>query len=95
MAQKVSIILVDDIDGGEADETVAFALDGSGYEIDLSSATAAKLREALAPYIGRTRPHRRPLFAPTRGCARPRVRRPGVARGPEYADPGLRAARTG
>ena len=37
MAQKVSIVLVDDIDGSEAEETVSFALDGRDYEIDLNS----------------------------------------------------------
>lgn len=52
MAQKVQITLVDDIDGSEAEETVSFALDGTSYEIDLSSANADKLRDALAGYIG-------------------------------------------
>ncbi len=42
MAQKTVVTLVDDIDGGEADETVSFGLDGSSYEIDLSSANASK-----------------------------------------------------
>ena len=28
MAQKVTVLLVDDIDGGSADETVSFSLDG-------------------------------------------------------------------
>lgn len=51
MAQKVQIILEDDIDGGKADETVRFSLDGSNYEIDLSSANAEKLRNALAQFI--------------------------------------------
>ena len=37
MAQKVKIILVDDLDGGSADETVRFGLDGVSYEIDLSA----------------------------------------------------------
>jgi hypothetical protein len=55
MAQKVSIVLVDDIDGGDADETLTFALDGTGYEIDLSADNAARLREALAPYVGHAR----------------------------------------
>ncbi|TCJ21061.1 histone-like nucleoid-structuring protein Lsr2 [Nocardioides jejuensis] len=55
MAQKVSIVLIDDIDGGDADETVSFALDGTSYEIDLASANAARLREALAPYVGHAR----------------------------------------
>jgi hypothetical protein len=51
MAQKVQVLLVDDIDGGEADESVTFALDGKTYEIDLSDKNAAKLREALAVYL--------------------------------------------
>ncbi len=55
MAQKVSIVLVDDIDGSEAEETVSFALDGRDYEIDLSAKNAAKLRDALAPYLGHAR----------------------------------------
>lgn len=52
MARRTQVILVDDIDGGQADETVAFGLDGSSYEIDLSSKNAASLREAMASYVG-------------------------------------------
>lgn len=55
MAQKVNIILVDDIDGSEADETVSFGLDGTSYEIDLNNAHASELRDALAGYIGHAR----------------------------------------
>ena len=55
MAQKVQIILEDDLDGGEADETVSFALDGTSYEIDLNEDNATKLREALATYVGHAR----------------------------------------
>jgi hypothetical protein len=55
MAQKVQVVLVDDVDGGPADETVQFALDGVGYEIDLSAANATRMREALAPYVGHAR----------------------------------------
>ncbi|MFJ3906554.1 Lsr2 family protein [Streptomyces sp. NPDC090025] len=51
MAQRVVVTLFDDIDGGEAAETVAFALDGKTYEIDLNPANAKKLRKALAPYL--------------------------------------------
>ncbi|URN12859.1 Lsr2 family protein [Streptomyces radiopugnans] len=51
MAQKVQVLLVDDIDGGEADETVTFALDGKTYEIDLTTANADKLRDLLEPYV--------------------------------------------
>ncbi|WP_329456396.1 histone-like nucleoid-structuring protein Lsr2 [Streptomyces sp. NBC_01497] len=50
MAQKVQVLLVDDLDGGEADETVTFALDGKTYEIDLTTANADKLRGLLDPY---------------------------------------------
>jgi hypothetical protein len=52
VAQKVQVILVDDLDGGEAVETVGFALDGVAYEIDLSAKNAAGLRDALAVYVG-------------------------------------------
>jgi hypothetical protein len=55
MAQRVNIVLEDDIDGSDADETVTFALDGVSYEIDLSGKNAAKLRDALAPYVGHAR----------------------------------------
>lgn len=55
MAQKVQVILVDDIDGGNAEETVQFGLDGTTYEIDLSKKNAAKLRDNLAGYIGSAR----------------------------------------
>ncbi|WP_069171496.1 histone-like nucleoid-structuring protein Lsr2 [Streptomyces griseus] len=51
MAQRVVVSLSDDIDGGEAAETVTFALDGKWYEIDLNPANAKKLRKALAPYM--------------------------------------------
>ncbi|MGW1047419.1 histone-like nucleoid-structuring protein Lsr2 [Streptomyces sp. NPDC002547] len=51
MAQKVQVLLVDDLDGGEADETVTFALDGKTYEIDLTTSNADKLRGLLAPYM--------------------------------------------
>ena len=55
MAQKVNIVLVDDIDGSTADETVSFGLDGKEYEIDLTVKNAKKLRDALAPFVGHAR----------------------------------------
>ena len=55
MAQRVNIVLVDDIDGSDATQTVAFGLDGASYEIDLNDDNAAALREALAPYVGHGR----------------------------------------
>jgi hypothetical protein len=51
MAKHTQVILIDDLDGGEANETVTFAIDGSAYEIDLSDGNAKKLREALEPYV--------------------------------------------
>ena len=46
--------LVDDLDGTVLDigegETVMFSLDGTAYEIDLTTEHAARLREVLAPY---------------------------------------------
>lgn len=55
MAQKVQVLLVDDIDGGTADETVSFSIDGVSYEIDLTSEHANELRESLATWVGHAR----------------------------------------
>ncbi|MBJ7530911.1 MAG: Lsr2 family protein, partial [Nocardioides sp.] len=55
MAQKIHIVLEDDLDGSEASETVTFGLDGTTYEIDLTDEHATELREALAPYVGHAR----------------------------------------
>ncbi|PKQ26915.1 MAG: hypothetical protein CVT64_00200 [Actinobacteria bacterium HGW-Actinobacteria-4] len=51
MVQKVHVVLEDDLDGGTASETVSFALDGVQYEIDVSDAHAAQLRDAFRPWI--------------------------------------------
>lgn len=55
MAQRVEVVLVDDLDGAPADETVQFGLDGVSYEIDLTSGNAQALRDAVAPYLGHAR----------------------------------------
>jgi hypothetical protein len=55
MAQKVQVLLVDDIDGGTADETVTFSLDGVSYEIDLTADHAKELRDAFAHWVGHAR----------------------------------------
>ena len=52
MARKVQVLLEDDINGGQAAETISFALDGRSYEIDLNEENAQALRDALAPWIG-------------------------------------------
>ena len=71
MAQKITVVLEDDIDGGPASETVHFSLDGVAYEIDLNDANAARLRDTMAPYVG---PARRTGGRSTSGRARGRGR---------------------
>jgi hypothetical protein len=66
MAQKVHIVLEDDIDGSEATQTISFALDGTSYEIDLNDKNAAALRDALATYVG----HGRKVTGSRRGARR-------------------------
>jgi hypothetical protein len=51
MAQKITVALEDDLDGGPADETVRFGLGGAEYEIDLSKKNARVFRRQLAPFI--------------------------------------------
>ncbi len=51
MAKQVITVLTDDLDGGDADRTVEFGLDGVNYTIDLSEKNAGKLRKALDPYL--------------------------------------------
>jgi Lsr2 len=65
MAQKVTVALEDDLEGGPADETVRFGLDGVDYEIDLSTKNANAFRRKLAPFTDHARrtgrgPRRRP-----------------------------------
>jgi Lsr2 len=64
MATKVTVALEDDLDGGPADETVRFGLDGVDYEIELSKHNARAFRRELASFLvharraGRGRRHR-------------------------------------
>ena len=51
MAKQVITVLTDDLDGGDADRTIEFGLDGVNYSIDLSDKNAGKLRKALDPYL--------------------------------------------
>jgi hypothetical protein len=73
VAKHVQTKLVDDIGGSEAAETVPFSLGSASYEIDLSIQHAAKLRNALAPYVaaarragGSSSPRRQTAAAPKR-----------------------------
>ncbi len=73
MAQQTTVRFIDDLDGSDAAGTFDFALDGRQYQIDLSDENAAKLRDALAPYIGAARK------AGGRGRGRGRARQTVVA----------------
>ena len=55
MAQVVSTSYVDDLDGSQASGAVDFSLDGKSYAIDLSDSNAARLRDALAPFVSAAR----------------------------------------
>jgi len=55
MAQKVTVELEDDLDGGPAGETLRFVVNGSEYEIDLSKRNAAAFRRKLAPFLEHAR----------------------------------------
>ena len=65
VAQKVTVVLEDDLTGGPADQTIRFAFEGTGYEIDLNAKNAAKFSRQLAPYVEHARrAGRRNLIAP-------------------------------
>jgi len=55
MAQQIQTLFIDDLDGGEAAGTVRFGLDGTEYEIDLSTAHSDELRNALEQYVTHAR----------------------------------------
>ncbi|MGH3183585.1 MAG: histone-like nucleoid-structuring protein Lsr2 [Streptosporangiaceae bacterium] len=55
MAQQVQVLLIDDLDGSEADGAVGFGLDGTVYEIDLTAGHTRALRDTLARYVGASR----------------------------------------
>ncbi|MFC4535401.1 histone-like nucleoid-structuring protein Lsr2 [Sphaerisporangium dianthi] len=67
MATQIQKLLIDDLDGSTAEETVAFAIDGTSYEIDLSGENVKKLREVLTPFVSSAR---RGESAPARGRKR-------------------------
>jgi hypothetical protein len=81
VATKTNVVLIDDLDGSEAEESVKFALDGVSYEIDLSAKNATRLRKELGSYVGSAR---RVGGRAARGRAAKPVR--GTARKPETAD---------
>ena len=73
MAQKIQTLLIDDLDGSEAEGTVRFGLDGAEYEIDLNAEHAQALRDALARYVGAARRAGGGTRRPARGGSRTRA----------------------
>jgi Lsr2 len=55
VAQKIQTLFIDDIDGGAAEGTVRFALDGTEYEIDLNAEHSEELRSAIGKYVTHAR----------------------------------------
>ena len=51
MAQKVIREFIDDIDGSAAERTFTFAVDGTDYEIDLSTQNIKEFHEAVAGFV--------------------------------------------
>lgn len=56
MAQRIEVILVDDLDGSPAKETIQFSIDGNHYEIDLSEDNAKEFRSVIRKYVRKGRP---------------------------------------
>jgi hypothetical protein len=97
MAQKIQTLLIDDLDGGQAEGTVRFGLDGAEYEIDLSAKHAEAMRKALEPYVSAARrasgsaarrPGRNGRRAVTAGPDSTAVREWAKAQGMEVKDRG-------
>jgi hypothetical protein len=95
VAQKIKTLLIDDLDGSEAEGTFRFGLDGTEYEIDLSAEHPLALRDALARYVsaarrpgGARRPARSGRRAPESGLNSTEVREWAKAQGIEVKDRG-------
>jgi hypothetical protein len=56
MAQKVKTVMVDDLTGEPATETVQFGVDGRHYELDLTKDNAKQLRAELKTFVRAARP---------------------------------------
>ncbi|MER5456592.1 MULTISPECIES: histone-like nucleoid-structuring protein Lsr2 [unclassified Micromonospora] len=80
MARKVITVLTDDLDGGKADRTVEFSLDGVSYTIDVSDENAGVLRKALDPFINAGRRLGRGSTDTGRGPRRVTAAAPGMNR---------------
>jgi hypothetical protein len=80
MAQTVSVVVTDDLDGSPGAQTVFFSLDGQGYQIDLGQENLARFRASLQPFMDAGR-----------RITQPRSPRPGRAAGPPIDRAAVRA----
>lgn len=55
MATRMTILHEDDLEGGQAQETLRFSLSGTEYEIDLNAHNAAAFRQQLAMFTAHAR----------------------------------------
>ena len=51
----VSEILIDDLDGSDADRTVRFSWEGVAYELELSKKNAQAFDKTMKPYVAAAR----------------------------------------
>ena len=85
MAQRRRTVLVDDLDGNQAEHTVQFSLDGQQYEIDLSTANRERFRDTLAPFLAAARRARSNTARGSRPAPAPR--KPAQPSAPEQQSP--------
>ncbi len=78
MAQKITVALEDDLDGGPADKTIRFVISGTEYEIDLNTKNATVFRRQLAPFIKHARKAGRGQRRPPGRTASSRDRSGGI-----------------
>ncbi len=94
MAQKVTVVLEDDLDGGQADETVRVGFGGTEYELNLSAKNAAA--RAVRRACPQGWPRSGPPGSADCGCPAGQRRGPGMGERPRRRgqrarqDPGQR-----
>jgi hypothetical protein len=76
MAKELIVKLTDDLDGGDADQTLHFSVEGKSYEIDLSDENAAAFRKDLSKYVEKARPSNRTRRGSTSPSGAVRTDRP-------------------
>lgn len=93
MASRTQVLLTDDLDGGDADQTLRFSVGNVSYELDVSAKNAAKFEKALAPFVTAARrvrsvPGQRRASSPTSGVDVKAIRAWAVSQGYEVSSRG-------